>query len=597
MKKLFLTSGLVLCMAGQAYASTDITYNGSAYGASGCNYTYLDTYDTSSSLEAIWESNPYTITLNSHTGANEYGSTAVSPTSLYALYGDAVYLESAHTNAMSTTANGLTTVPTGKTYTLTLNTNVTTAGTGGMNAAHTNDQVTAASGTKAASTTAQMSFAGFYSATQLNKMQTNGTQYIGANGIITTDGISAGTGTASASTWHAQYTCKNAATYTPQLTGYTFAGWYDAANSGNVVKDFCLDSDKTVYAHWTANKYNVIYKPTGNSADSAAAYTHTNGATYDTNYVIPTSGTAGDGVNGAKTAKTGYTFAGWTTDATPTFTDNTLNNQWTGETPWTRTTELIVYAAYTPKQYNVTYAVGTCRGTDKTYNGALTYDANYTVLGTNATGMTVTVPAGYTFNGWKESLSGNTVRAAGYQYKPWQTDSNLTLTAQCSANNINITFDCAKPTAGAAIPGVSGTYPVTASETVSANPATIQIAMDGTGKINQTCSLNGWTFDGWSCSTGLTSDSAGNHSVLFITKAQTETAGGGYQVYMKNAAGVTCKAKWTQNHITLNWNKNGADSADIAATACDYDGSITLPTAPTRNGYTFQGWTVNNGGN
>ena len=509
MKKLFLTSGLVLCMAGQAYASTDITYNGSAYGASGCNYTYLDTYDTSSSLEAIWESNPYTITLSSHNGTNEYGSTAVSPTSLYALYGDAVYLESAHTNAMSTTANGLTTVPTGKTYTLTLNTNVTTAGTGGMNAAHTNDQVTAASGTKAASTTATMSFAGFYSDAQSSKTTTNGTQYIGTDGKITTDGISAGTGTASASTWHAQYTCKNAATYTPQLTGYTFTGWYDAANSGNVVKDFCLDSNKTVYAHWTANQYNVIYKPTTNSASTATAYTHRRGATYDTNYVIPTSGTAGDGVNGAKTAKTGYTFAGWTTDSTPTFTGNTLDNQWTGETPWTRTTALNVYAAYT-------------------------------------------------------------------------------------ANNINITFNCAKPTAGAAIPGVSGTYPVTASETVSANPATIQIAMDGTGKINQTCSLNGWTFDGWSCSTGLTSDSAGNHSVLFITKAQTETAGGGYQVYMKNASGVTCKAKWTQNHITLNWNKNGADSADIAATACDYDGSITLPTAPTRNGYTFQGWTVSN---
>ena len=88
MKKLFLTSGLVLCMAGQAYASTDITYDNNTYGASGCNYTYLDTYDTSSSLEAIWESNPYTITLKSHNGTNEYGSTAASPTSLYALYGD-----------------------------------------------------------------------------------------------------------------------------------------------------------------------------------------------------------------------------------------------------------------------------------------------------------------------------------------------------------------------------------------------------------------------------------------------------------------------------------------------------------------------------
>lgn len=510
MKKLFLTSGLVLCMAGQAYASTDITYNGNDYGASGCNYTYLDTYDTSSSLEAIWDAViSGAITLNSNrfaaigdSNAASTASTAAALSPVYSKYNTGIYSSVANAEAETNAITSLSTQPAMTGYT----------------------------------------FAGFYTG-----KAGSGTQVIDSSGNY----LPAAT--------------------TQISTGGTTATWY---------------------AHWTANHYDVIYDPgthgiCGASCETtgtnAGKYVDVGGAIYDSNYTAVAQNTT------SIVPKTGYNFVGWNTQSGQT----TAN--WTGATPWTSASPLTVYAAYSPKKYDVTYAVGTCGGADKTYNDALTYDANYTVLGTDATDMTVTVPEGYTFNGWQESLSGNAVRDAGYQYQPWQTDSNLTLTAQCSANSINITFDCAKPTAGADIPGGSGTYTVTASETVSANPATIQIAMDDTGKINQTCSLNGWTFDGWSCTAGLTSDSAGTAEVSFITKAQTETANGGYQVYMKDAAGasgVTCKAKWTQNHITLNWNKNGADSADIAATACDYDGGIDLPTAPTRQGYTFQGWTV-----
>ena len=58
MKKLFLTSGEILSMLGQASASTDIADSNNTYDETAdCTHTYLDTYESSSSLEAKWDAN------------------------------------------------------------------------------------------------------------------------------------------------------------------------------------------------------------------------------------------------------------------------------------------------------------------------------------------------------------------------------------------------------------------------------------------------------------------------------------------------------------------------------------------------------------
>ena len=434
MKKLFLTSGLVLCMAGQAYASTAINYDNNSYGPSGCNYTYLDTYDTSSSLEAIWESNPYTITLNSYTGTNEYGSTAASPASLYALYGDAVYLESAHTNAMSTTANGLTSVPAGKTYTLTLNTNVTTSGTGGMNAAHTDSQVTAASGTKAASTNAQMSFAGFYSAAQSSKTTTNGTQYIGTDGKITTDGITAGIsiskvdGDCPSTVWHAQYTCQDEEPYTPYLTGYSFMGWYDAANDGNRVIDFCLDSDKTVYAQWFAQHFSITYDCHGGTiaVESSSPTWVIDHVEYDQLYAFKSQADLCTYQN--------HTPSGWscTTNVTPV-------TPWYTEQNWQIAKDVVCTAQWDDTPYTVTYKNGNCHsGTETEWTDSTrTYlNGTYTIPGVNNGDITAVYSEGNDkeFIGWEldwgDGSTGDSLKNYGDSIN-WSHSSNLTLKAQC----------------------------------------------------------------------------------------------------------------------------------------------------------------------
>ena len=60
---------------------------------------------------------------------------------------------------------------------------------------------------------------------------------------------------------------------------------------------------------------------------------------------------------------------------------------------------------------------------------------------------------------------------------------------------------------------------------------------------------------------------------------------------------ATLNARWTANTIILNWQPGDdatftAPAQNDAAYSCEYDGGITLPTAPTRSGYTFGGWRV-----
>ncbi|MBW9298059.1 hypothetical protein D9N16_04655 [Lactococcus raffinolactis] len=61
-------------------------------------------------------------------------------------------------------------------------------------------------------------------------------------------------------------------------TGYTFAGWYDDATAGNPITTISTTEtgNKTLYARWTPNEYDIIYHLDGGDNDSAnpAKYTY-----------------------------------------------------------------------------------------------------------------------------------------------------------------------------------------------------------------------------------------------------------------------------------------------------------------------------------
>ena len=88
----------------------------------------------------------------------------------------------------------------------------------------------------------------------------------------------------------------------PTRRGYTFGGWYTAAEGGNQIYEstvYDIDSDYTVYAHWKPNTYRMTLNPNG----GAAAVTYKD-------FVFDT--VLGDL---AEPTRKGYTFDGWYTAA------------------------------------------------------------------------------------------------------------------------------------------------------------------------------------------------------------------------------------------------------------------------------------------
>ena len=88
---------------------------------------------------------------------------------------------------------------------------------------------------------------------------------------------------------------------TPTRTGYTFAGWWTAKDSGGkqvTASTVCYASGNyTLYARWTAKKYTVTLNPNGGTCGTASIT-----VTYDKAYgTLPTP------------TRTGYIFSGWWT--------------------------------------------------------------------------------------------------------------------------------------------------------------------------------------------------------------------------------------------------------------------------------------------
>ena len=223
------------------------------------------------------------------------------------------------------------------------------------------------------------------------------------------------------------------------------------------------------------------------------------------------------------------------------------------------------------------------------YNNAQPWIAMYEkvspVVTWGATNNGIPQLAGYTFKGWSTNQNADVTGT----YKTNSTvDSDeigedTTLYAIWQANNILITFDCNCPEGA------------TTCNSISADPADVEIAMDQSGNINETCSLNGYTFGGWTCGAGLYTDSAATTAKTTFTALEMEAnSGAGTAVYMKSSTTVQCQAIWTPKTITpITWNDNGATTAHSGGdTSCTYDAGVALPTAPSRTGYTFGGWEV-----
>lgn len=200
----------------------------------------------------------------------------------------------------------------------------------------------------------------------------------------------------------------------PVRDGYTFAGWYTAANGGDLVKDstvVALSANQTLYAHWNLNTYTVSFDANGGDAVSETL----SKIITDTYGTLPTP------------TRTGYTFVGWFTVATPTG-----GTAVTAASKLPKAEDQTVYARWTPGIYSVSFDLND-DATDKAV-AKTSVVVRKVKFGDKYGTLPVVDRPNYTFGGWyleSDKIESDTELTA---------DHNQTLVANW-IRNYKITFD------------------------------------------------------------------------------------------------------------------------------------------------------------
>ena len=347
----------------------------------------------------------------------------------------------------------------------------------------------------------------------------------------------------------------------PTREGYDFVGWsYD--RDGNDPVDFTKaivagSGHATVYAQWKQNNEKTVL------------YVANGGAFADGNVAME-GVTDSNGVARQPLAPTreGYTFTGWTYDAAGTEpVDFTKPIPGGGQ----HVTFYAQWAELANNEKDVLYVA----------NGGVFADGNETLQGvTDGDGVArqplAPTREGYTFAGWTYDRDGND--PVDFSKPLVGGGDHATLFAQWDMvkedNSIDVLY-------------------VANGGTFFDGNETLQGVTDGEGVARQPLAptREGYTFAGW------TYDSKGTDPVDF----SKPLVGGGDH--------ATLFAQWTEDKgADVDENKNVKDVLYFANGGVFFDGNVTLqgvtdsdgvarqPLAPTREGYTFAGWTYDSEG-
>ncbi|EMV0460713.1 InlB B-repeat-containing protein [Listeria monocytogenes] len=292
---------------------------------------------------------------------------------------------------------------------------------------------------------------------------------------------------------------------TPTKAGYTFDGWYDAETGGKKW-DFAQDkmpaNPVTLYARFTMNNYTATFNNDGTTTTQTVDYQEA--------LTEPTEPT-----------KDGYTFDGW-------YDAQTGGTKWNFATNKMPANNITLYARYSVKSYTATF--------DKE-GTTTTQTANYDSLLTEPAAPT---KDGYTFDGWYDAETGGNKWNFATNKMPAK---NVTLYARFAVKSYTATFD------------KDGT---TTTQTVNYD----SLIQEPTAPTK-----DGYTFTGW-----YDAETGGNKWDFAANKMP--------------AKNVTLYARFSTNAYTATFDKEGTTTTQ----AVDYDSLLTEPTAPTKDGYTFDGW-------
>ncbi|WP_206669721.1 InlB B-repeat-containing protein [Paenibacillus luteus] len=336
-------------------------------------------------------------------------------------------------------------------------------------------------------------------------------------------------------------------------THYTFAGWNTKADGTGT--DYAAGSafnmgasNVTLYAQWTLNPtYTVTYNGNGSTGGNVP----TDSGSYEQGITVSVNDNIGNLV------KTGYTFAGWNTQADGTGTDYAAGAAFN-----MGASNVTLYAQWTLNPtYTVTYnGNGSTGGSVPTDSGS--YEQGITVSVYDNIGNLV--KTGYTFAGWNTQADGTGANyAVGTAFN--MDASNVTLYAQWTLNpTYTVTYN-GNGNTGGNVPTDSSSYEQDVTVSVYNN----------SGNLVKT----GSTFAGWN------------------TKADgTGTAYAVGTAFNMGASNVTLYAQWTLNPTyTVTYNGNGSTGGSVPTDSGSYEQGVTVTVYDNignlvKTGYTFAGW-------
>ncbi|RKP46277.1 hypothetical protein D7Z26_24665 [Cohnella endophytica] len=337
-----------------------------------------------------------------------------------------------------------------------------------------------------------------------------------------------------------------------EKTGHTFAGWNtEADGKGTSYKEddaFTIGAaDVTLYAAWSVNRYVVTYDGNGSDGGSVPA---SGSHDYRSSVAVPN--------NTGDLTLTGYSFAGWNTEA-----DGSGTRYDVGDTFEMGASDAKLYAMWTINRYSVTYhGNGATSGSAPSDSINHVYDTSVNVMG-NTGNLAKT---GYTFTGWNTASDGKGTSYAADGAATFTIGADhVTLYAQWTVNSYTLEYRGSDADSGNA-PTDSNRYDYNTSVTVKGN----------TGNLVK----KGYTLAGWNTA----SDGSG-----------TSYAADGAATFTMGAGDVALYAQWTINSYTVAYNGNEADSgiAPIDGNRYDYNTNVIVMGNTgdlEKTGYTFGGW-------
>jgi uncharacterized repeat protein (TIGR02543 family) len=619
--------------------------DGTSTYAGGATWT-VPASDSNFTLTALWNTQTFTYSYDSNGGGTApsggtktYGeslvlaaSTGLSKTGFtFAGWNDGATTSNAGTSVSITTNKIFVAQWTAQSYTISYSGNTPTSGSvtsgsfiaGGVPYAiaangFTKDGYTFA-GWKDASNNSYTVGAGYSTAANLALIA----QWTPSSYIVTYNGNGSTGGSAPSSGTLTTGTTFNASSNSGSLVkaGYDFAGWNTSADGtgtniavGGVV---ATTSNVTLYAKWSIISPSITFNK-GSATATLSVFPSNTSAQYGSLYTLPAVDLS------TVIGSTNYIFSGWfdgvatynTGDAYRIGTNNVIfTAQWValfdvtyiyanGTTADTKDSECITSSLCTNNQQITTTAAPSRSGFTFTHwidqsgttvagNAAYTVSDGHYVLravwasvprtlsfgldsGSGSApvditgkviGEIVTLPTtsstktGYTFGGW--SSGGVTYPAAGTFIVG---NGNAAFVAVWISNTNIITYNANGATSGTAPADGSFVTGALTQYTVSTN----------TGNLAK----SGFTFDGWY--TTATGNDGTGYSV-------TPTAG-----TLITNTNLTLYAKWSAGTYTITYNTDGGSTAPSQTTNA-YGSTVTLPSAPTKQGNNFLGWETGSG--